>query len=94
MLEPTVNGVQAAGRAFPWFCPKCRQKEVRPATIPYHAERLWDGHVIAVDIPELEVPKCTNCGELVFNYTAEEQILQAVQAHMQAPASVSERPLT
>jgi len=64
---------------------------VRPATIPHHAERLWDGYIIAVDIPELEVPKYTNCGELVFNYTAEEQILQAVQSQTQASTSVTER---
>jgi len=62
---------------------------VRLATIPYHAERLCDGQIIAVDIPELEVPSCANCGELVFNYTAEEQILRAVQA--QTSASASER---
>jgi hypothetical protein len=86
----TANGLQQpAGRPFPWFCPKCRKKEVRLATIPYHAERLCDGHIIAVDIPQLEVPKCANCGELVFNYTADEQILRAVQA--QASATVSER---
>jgi hypothetical protein len=80
MLEPTLNGLQQpTGRPFPWFCPKCRKQEVRLATIAYRAERLQDGQVIAVDIPELEVPKCANCGELVFNYTAEEQILGAVQ---------------
>jgi hypothetical protein len=89
MPEP-VNGLQQpAGRPFPWFCPKCRKKEVRPATIPYHAERLCEGHIIAVDIPQLEVPKCGNCGELVFNYTAEDQILRAVQA--QASTAVSEQ---
>jgi hypothetical protein len=46
-------------------------------------------HIIAVDIPQLEVPKCANCGELVFNYTAEDKILRAVQA--QASTAVSER---
>jgi hypothetical protein len=33
-----------------------------------------------VDVPELIVPQCGNCKELVFNYTAEEQIEQALQA--------------
>jgi hypothetical protein len=32
-----------------------------------------------VDIPLLEVPKCGNCGELVFNFSAEEQILKALE---------------
>jgi len=60
---------------------------VQLARIPYHAERLCGGQIIAVDIPELEVPRCANCGELVFNYTAEEQILRAVQAQTSASAS-------
>jgi hypothetical protein len=80
MPKPQTNGTQRAGRPFPWFCPKCRKKEVRPATIAYQTERLHDGRLIAVDIPHLEVPKCSNCGELVFNYVADEQILEAVKA--------------
>src|SRR5438093_1438949 len=36
--------------------------------------------LIVVDIPHLNVPKCSNCGELVFNYGADEQILDAVKA--------------
>jgi hypothetical protein len=85
MPEFAVNGLQrSAGRPFPWICPKCRKKEVRLAVIPYHAERLHDGHLVMVDIPQLEIPKCVNCGELVFNYTAEEQILQAVEAQVRA----------
>jgi hypothetical protein len=60
-------------------------KEVRPATIPYRTERLYEGRLIAVDIPHLEVPKCSNCGELVFNYAADEQILDAVRARAAVP---------
>jgi hypothetical protein len=47
---------------------------VRPATIAFQTERLHEGRVIAVEIPALLVPKCANCGELVFNYAADEQI--------------------
>jgi hypothetical protein len=91
MGEPTFSGQgQGSGRPFPWICPKCRKKEVRPAKIPYRAERLHEGHLIAEDIPQLEVPKGANCGELVFNYTAEEQILQAVQAQIQASIGACE----
>lgn len=90
MPEPQANGIQQpAGRPFPWFCPRCRKKEVRSATIAYQTERLYEGRLIAVTIPHLNVPKCTNCGELVFNYTADEQILDAVRAQAAAahPAS-------
>jgi len=86
MPEPkSLNGPpQPAGRPFPWVCPKCRQRKVAPATIPYHAERLHEGRLVAVDIPQLVVPRCENCGELVFNYAAEEQILKAVRAQISA----------
>jgi hypothetical protein len=53
---------------------------VRPATISYDTERLHEGRLISVHIPQLHVPKCANCGELVFNYIADEQILDAVKA--------------
>jgi hypothetical protein len=51
---------------------------VRPATIPYHGVRTFEGRDYTVDIPELAVPQCGNCGEVVFNYAAEEQIIQAL----------------
>jgi hypothetical protein len=90
MPEPQANGIQpAVGRPFPWFCPRCRKKEVRPATISYDTERLHEGRLIAVNIPDLAVPKCSNCGELVFNYTADEQILDAVKTQAAAPQPTS-----
>jgi hypothetical protein len=90
MPEPEVNGIpQKAGRPFPWICPRCRKKEVRLATIAYHAERLCDGRLVAVEIPDLEVPKCTNCGELVFNYAADEKIIAAVKAQAVATAQLT-----
>lgn len=85
MLEPQANGNPTPkGRPFPWFCPNCREREVRPATIAYQTQRLYEGQLIAVDIPALNVPKCGNCGELVFNYAADEQILEAVKARAAA----------
>ncbi len=85
-VKATNRLSRPSGRPFPWHCPRCRQKKVWPAIIPYHAERLWDGRLVAVDIPELEVPRCDNCQELVFDYTADGQILKAVQAQC-APAA-------
>jgi hypothetical protein len=94
MPDPQTNGPQQpTGRPFPWVCPKCRKKEVRLATIPYHAERLHEGRLVSVDIPLLEVPQCRQCGELVFNYTADNQILAAVRAQAAAPPSVSTSPV-
>lgn len=67
------------GRPFPWYCPKCRRKEVRRATIPYTCQRLLDGKQVTIALENLAVPRCDNCGELVFDYEAEEQINRAVK---------------
>ena len=68
---------QTPVRPFPWYCPKCRHKAVRRATISYQCERLDNGRPIRVVHANLSVPKCENCGELVFDYDAEEQNNQA-----------------
>ena len=82
------------GPPFPWFCPRCRRKEVRPATIPYHGVRTYEGRDYTVDLPQLVVPKCSHCGELVFHYTAEEQIDQALQALVSKAGARGERCAT
>ena len=69
---------QSTSRPFPWHCPKCRRKEVRLAVIPYRCERMHQGHLVTVEVLQLSVPRCAHCGELVFNYGAEDQISQAL----------------
>jgi hypothetical protein len=71
---------QKAGRPFPWYFPKCRRKEVRPATIPYQGQRLIDGQPVTVTLVALTVP---HCGELVFDYDADEQINEAFRLQTQ-----------
>ncbi len=93
MSEPaTIREEQRTGRPFPWVCPKCRKKEVRPATIPYHAKSLYNGRHVEVDISELVVPRCAHCGELVFNYTADEQIVKAVEEHAKLSNAEQSQP--
>jgi hypothetical protein len=71
------DSLPTAGRPFPWFCPRCRRQEVRRATVPYQCQRLDHGQPVTVTLPELAVPRCEYCGELVFDYEAEEQINRA-----------------
>ncbi len=82
MSEQSISPVLAKTptRPFPWICPKCRDKEVRRATIPHQCERLHDGQPITVMLTNLSVPRCHNCGELIFDYEAEEQINRAFEA--------------
>jgi hypothetical protein len=68
---------QPAEKPFPWRCPKCRQPTVTRVTMPYSCKRTLGNHVVTVEVPNLAVPRCSNCGELVFDYAADEQIRAA-----------------
>ncbi len=61
-------------KPFPWRCPKCRQPTVNRVTMPYRCQRTHNGRVVTVEIADLVVPRCSNCGELVFDYAADERI--------------------
>src|SRR5260221_12233106 len=86
MSEPSTEfvPVHTQGRPFPWFCPNCRRQEVRRVTIPYQCQRLDNVQPITVVLSALEVPRCGNCGELVFTYDTEEQINHAYRAQTDA----------
>jgi len=81
MSEPLISTETAPTpfRPFPWYCPRCRRKEVERTTIAYQCQRVYQGKPITVVVADLAVPKCGNCGELVFDYVAEEQINRAFQ---------------
>ncbi|MCI0460358.1 MAG: hypothetical protein L0Z62_25680 [Gemmataceae bacterium] len=82
--DTTPSPKYPSGRPFPWHCPKCRQKTVNLKTVRYEGERLHDGTKYRVVVPELEVPVCGNCGERVFNYRTEEQIIEALEKALTA----------
>jgi len=65
---------QPAEKPFPWRCPKCRQPTVTRVTMPYRCQRTLGSRVVTVEVPNLTVPRCSNCGETVFDYAADEQI--------------------
>jgi hypothetical protein len=68
---------QPVEKPFPWRCPKCRQPTVNRVTLPYRCPRTLGGRVVTVEVPNLAVPRCSNCGEFVFDYAADEQIRTA-----------------
>src|SRR5437870_3307039 len=81
MSDPHTEAdpAQTTARPFPWFCPKCRRKEVRRDVIPYQCDRFCNGQPMKVVLTALVVPKCGHCGELVFDYEADEQLNRAFQ---------------
>jgi len=82
MPEPVLSSERDASpvgpvRPFPWHCPRCGRKEVNRTVISYQCQRLYQGQPIMVSISDLAVPKCGHCGELIFEYLAEQQIDRA-----------------
>ena len=77
-------------KRFPWRCPKCRQLTANRVTMPYRCQRTHDGSVVIVEVPNLAVPRCSNCGEVVFDYAADEQIRAAFRTQV-GPAETAMR---
>ena len=69
-------------KPFPWRCPSCGLKEVRPSVAPYAAEVKHDGRVHEVAIDRLEIPTCQSCGEKVFSKHVDDQISQALRRQL------------
>jgi putative zinc finger/helix-turn-helix YgiT family protein len=63
---------------FPWPCSNCRQQTVERQTLPYSTELHYDGRTYSVEISELSAPRCTNCGAIVLDDRANDQIMNAL----------------
>jgi len=70
-------------RPFPWRCPACMMDEVVPSCVPYQIDIKHDGVLHAVSLPNLKVPRCRSCGELLFDDAADEQINVALRELLQ-----------
>ncbi len=72
----------SSGKPFPWRCPECGKKAVRPIVTNHRTEVRHDGRIHAIELPKLRVPRCTQCGELVFDNEADAQIARALREHL------------
>jgi hypothetical protein len=64
---------------FPWRCGRCGQQSVERATVPYSTEVQYDDLGYTVEVPEFEVPRCKNCGAMVLDDRADDQITDALR---------------
>ncbi|MCX7428389.1 MAG: type II toxin-antitoxin system MqsA family antitoxin [Planctomycetia bacterium] len=78
----TTEVSHSRAKPFPWRCPECGKKEVRPATVAHTSRIKHDGRLYTVEIPGLRVPCCGACGELVFDNDADEQIAQVLREQL------------
>ncbi len=75
---------------FPWPCSKCRQQAVKRVAFPYSADVSYDGRTYSVEVPELHAPRCANCGAMILDDQANDQITDALrrQIGLLAPAQI------
>jgi len=69
-------------KPFPWKCGHCRKRAVQPAVVPYTTEDEYDGRMYTVTVPELRIPRCQNCGELVLDSPASRQITDSLRQQL------------
>jgi putative zinc finger/helix-turn-helix YgiT family protein len=89
-LSPKSKKASLSERPFPWLCRQCGKQEVRGETVKYKAEVRHDGRVHSFTIPKLEIPVCGACGEKVFTEHVDEQVNDALRAHLKllTPAQI------
>lgn len=71
-----------ADRPFPWRCRRCGNDEVVMGTTRYEAEVRHDGRLHQFTIPDLSLPICRSCGELVFTNAADRQVIDGLRSHL------------
>ena len=75
---------------FPWPCSKCHQQMVERDTQPYCTDVQYDGRTYTIEVPEFHVPRCKNCGTMVLDDRANDQITDALhrQVGLLTPAQI------
>lgn len=69
-------------KPFPWKCGQCRQRTVDLSTGLYTVEMEHDGRSYSVSVPDLEAPRCKECGELVLDDAANQRISEAFRQQL------------
>jgi HTH-type transcriptional regulator/antitoxin MqsA len=76
---------QQRDRPFPWRCPRClREDAVDLQTMPYTATIAHDGREYTLEIPEIQIPQCRSCKELILTHRVEERIRDALRPALRA----------
>lgn len=81
--QPQKTGIASNNETSPPArCHHCRKTEVVPITIEYQASVRHDGRLHEFTIPALQISACRACGEKVFTEQVDEQINNALRAHL------------
>ena len=69
-------------RPFPWRCFECKAKEVVLRPTEYTTKVKHDGREYTIQIPDLQIPTCRNCGAQSFSVGDDERIIAALRAQV------------
>src|SRR4051812_8587902 len=69
-------------RPFPWRCGNCGEKEVDRKATEHRTTIKYEGRPYEIVIPDLQLPTCKKCGEVVFDNFAGEQIDRAFRSQL------------
>jgi len=78
----TQDNREPKAKPFPWFCPRCGKQQVIPDQVAYTIKVNHDGVLHSVHLPQLRVPRCVSCGDLLFEDQADDQISAALRAQL------------
>src|SRR5438128_12425919 len=80
-------------RPFPWKCIECHQRTVHMDRVSYRCEILHDDRLYTVEVPDLETPRCTQCGTIVMIDAANRRITDTLrrQIGLLTPEQIRER---
>jgi putative zinc finger/helix-turn-helix YgiT family protein len=67
---------------FPWPCSQCGLRTVERETLAYSTEVPYDGRNYTVELAEFRVPRCRNCGAMVLDDEANDQITAALRLQL------------
>ncbi len=86
------NQRESQPRPFPWRCSDCFTHTVVPTVIEHTAKVKQDGVLHELQLPALEVPRCSTCGQLVITSAVDEKINDALRAQLRllTPAQMRE----
>jgi DNA-binding XRE family transcriptional regulator len=74
--------MQTKSRPFPWRCPTCGKLSVQPIDMPYTTEVNYDDEIHIVNVPSMVIPRCQECGELVFSGNIDEPIYDTLRSQL------------
>lgn len=74
-----IRSLRTHDRPFPWRCGNCGERQVYRSATDYKTTIKYDQQSYEVELSNLELPTCTNCGQVVFDDKAGGQIDRALR---------------